>query len=108
MCICIKRKHVHFKRKLRDFEPFSTVVWVFAPGSIRSGPMQVSFNGVSRIAQVYRRQFFKVYFWYVVLQDFIQSSGIYFLHENVFYFLKANYDTKMLPEDVYFAFSFFQ
>lgn len=31
-----------------------------------------------------------------------------FLHENVFYFLKANYDTKMLLEDVYFAFSFFQ
>lgn len=34
MCICIKRKHVHLKRKLQDFEPFATVVWVCAPGSI--------------------------------------------------------------------------
>lgn len=36
--------------------------------------------------------------------------GIYFLHEDFFYFLKANYDIKKktnLQEDVYFAFSLF-
>ena len=38
--------------------------------------------------------FINIYFWYFGLQEFIQIPGIYFLHENVFYFLKVNYDVK--------------
>lgn len=108
MCQLSMSEHVHLKWKLQDFEPFSTVVWVCASGIFRFGTMQVSFIGVSSalLSSFFYLELwshaglwetvFNIYFWYVVLQDFIQIPGIYFLHENFFYFLKANYDIKVL------------
>lgn len=45
---------------------------------------------------------FNIYFWYVVLQEFIQIPGIYFLHENFFYFL--NDDNNIIVSQRIFAF----
>lgn len=52
---------------------------------------KISFPGQFS-ASVYSRRLvrdsFNIYFWYVVLQEFIQIVGLYFLHEDFFLFYK--------------------
>lgn len=52
---------------------------------------KISFPGQFS-SSVYSRRLvrdgFKIYFWYVVLQEFIQIVGLYFLHEDFFLFSK--------------------
>lgn len=46
------------------------------------------------------RDSFNIYFWYVVLQEFIQIVGLYFLHEDFFLFSKWWELNNELREDV--------